>query len=34
MKTDQFIRICIAIATVMIGITAYSLLIAAQTLAI
>ena len=30
MKTRELIRMCIAIATVMIGVTAYTLLIAVQ----
>ena len=34
MKTSEWIRICIAVATVMLGVTAYSLLIAVQTAAI
>jgi hypothetical protein len=33
MKTWEIIRICIAIATIALGVTAYSLLIAVQTVA-
>jgi hypothetical protein len=33
MKTTELIRLCIAIATVMVGVTAYTLLIAVQTVA-
>ena len=33
MKTTEWIRMCIAIATVMVGVTAYTLLIAVQAAA-
>jgi len=33
MKTTELIKLCIAIATVMVGVTAYTLLIAVQTVA-
>ena len=33
MKTTELIKLCIAIATVMVGVSAYTLLIAVQTVA-
>jgi hypothetical protein len=33
MKTTELIKLCIAIATVMVGVTAYTLLIAVQAVA-
>ena len=34
MKTAELIKLCIAIATVMVGVTAYTLLIAVQAAAV
>lgn len=34
MKTTELIKLCIAIATVMVGVTAYTLLIAVQAAAV
>ncbi len=34
MKTTEFLRICIAVVTVAVGMTAYSLLVALQAAAI